>query len=448
MNNNHKNSKFKELLDKLQQESWQLELLISGFAIFGLIAAIEPIRNVYNEAIALESDYKAFYFIAKTSCYILIINLIVHVILRGLWIGAIGLRYVSNEIDYKELNYSKRFTNYLKKKVGFFDNYIEKLENYCSILFAITFLTLFYFISFFTSIFLVFFIAGSFFRESGIFSEFTGTMLLGLFGIFYLFISLIVFLDFITQGFLKKKEWTSFLYMPIYKVFSYITLSFLYRPLVYNFLDNKFGKRIAFILVPLYGIIFYISTLNNVRSNYITTKSHSSIHYSKNNNYLNLLEENEFVKNVAIDSKITNKPYIKVFIPFKKKIENLILERDKSLKPLKDNRGYKSSFIQNFKKGFRLMKNDVKKTDSIHKKYLTTFNSTYLIKIDTIKISPDFNITTINKQLGFENLVLLKNIEEGKHLISIQRKVINNKTNEDKLERFAEIPFWYFKKSN
>mgnify|MGYP000421613052 CR=1 FL=1 len=48
------NNKFKELLDKLQQESWQLELLISGFAIFGLIAALTPLKISLLEAMAFE----------------------------------------------------------------------------------------------------------------------------------------------------------------------------------------------------------------------------------------------------------------------------------------------------------------------------------------------------------------------------------------------------------
>ncbi|WP_417800816.1 hypothetical protein [Tenacibaculum sp.] len=48
MNNDYKSSKFKALLDKLQQESWQLELLITGFAIFGLINLIEPIEAAIN----------------------------------------------------------------------------------------------------------------------------------------------------------------------------------------------------------------------------------------------------------------------------------------------------------------------------------------------------------------------------------------------------------------
>ncbi|MBA6155260.1 hypothetical protein H3Z83_01795 [Tenacibaculum sp. S7007] len=440
MNNDPKSSKFKELLDKLQQESWQLELLITGFAIFGLINLIEPIQAALNESKALQSYGRFFYPIIITACYILIINLVIHVILRGLWIGAIGLRYVSNDIDYDELNYSKRFTNYLKKKVGSFDGYIARLENYCSILFAVTFLTLFYLISFFLVFFLLM-IAANFFIESGFFSKFVGVTIFGFFSIFFLFLCIIVFIDFITLGYLKKKEWSSFLYMPIYKVFSIITLSFLYRPLVYNLLDNKFGRRIAFLLLPLYMSILYISTLDNVRSNYLSINSHSSVNYSNNNNYLDLLEKNEFVKNVAIPTKIVNKPYITVFIPFKKETEDIILQNNKKLVPEKDERGLNNRFFKSFskKKGYS------QKRDSIYSKYLATFNNTYNIAIDTIKFSSDFIINKTNKQLGFESIVSLKDIQEGKHLISIKRKVLNSETQKEEIERVAEIPFWYYK---
>ena len=44
MNNEFTNKKFRKLLDKLQQDSWQLELLISGFAIFGLFSSLETIE--------------------------------------------------------------------------------------------------------------------------------------------------------------------------------------------------------------------------------------------------------------------------------------------------------------------------------------------------------------------------------------------------------------------
>jgi len=145
MNNDYKDSKFKKWLDKLQQESWELELLISGFAIFGLITAYEPLSLSLKVA---NNEGRTFQLIisiiAIFASSILVFNLVLHVILRGLWIGALGLRYVSGDIDYEELKYSEKFTSYLKNKIGSFDKYIAILENYCSVLFAVSFLLIFY----------------------------------------------------------------------------------------------------------------------------------------------------------------------------------------------------------------------------------------------------------------------------------------------------------------
>jgi hypothetical protein len=436
MKNDYKDNKFKELLDKLQQESWQLELLISGFAIFGLFSALDPLERMGQEASASESYTKAFFIVAAIACIVLIVNLIIHVVLRGLWIGAIGLRYVSGEIDYDALNYKKRFTNHLKKKVGSFDKYIGSLENYCSILFAVTFLYLFYIISFFI-IFLVIFIAGSFFIESGLFPEIFGMFLLGIFAIFFLFLSLFVFIDFITQGYLKKVEWTSFLYFPLYKIFSVITLSFLYRPLVYNFLDNKFGRRLLFVLFPVYLFAFYVSTLHHVRSNFVNNQSYSSIYYSNDNNYLNSLTKNQNISEAAIQSKIIEKPFLKVFIPFRKKMEDIIINQNLDLKSENDKRGYGSTL-------FSSDKSNTSK-DSLQSKYLAAFKKTYLLKIDSLQIQSDFIITEINNQLGFETVFPIHTIKEGKHTLHISRFIASKKTKKLENEKVIEIPFFYYR---
>ena len=76
---------FKKLLQKLQEESWQLELLISGFAIFGLFTAFEPIALSAQEARNSEQIYKfVISLVAQISCAILIFNLLLHVLFRGL----------------------------------------------------------------------------------------------------------------------------------------------------------------------------------------------------------------------------------------------------------------------------------------------------------------------------------------------------------------------------
>lgn len=436
MSKDYTNKAFKDLLDKLQQESWQLELLISGFAIFGLFSALGALEVNLNEAKALEKYTRFFYPIALTSCYVLIVNLIIHVLLRGLWIGAIGLRYVSDEIDYGALKYSKRFTRHLEKKVGSFDKYIGNLEDYCSILFAVTFLSLFYIIAFFLSLFVIM-VAGYLFIGSGYFGEMTGTFLLGIFGIFYAFISFIVFLDFATQGLLKKKEWTSFLYLPIYKVFTVLTLSFLYRPLVYNFLDNKFGKRLLLALLPIYVGVFYLSTMSEQRSNYVLKETYSSVNYTYKNNYLNALEKGDYISQAAIQSKVVSEPFLNVFIPFRKKIEDFVYLQDSLLKQKEDHRGLKSNFFK--------FKTKYKNQDSLTTSYLKAFKKAYIVKIDSKELNTDFLITEINNQLGFETILPLKNVKEGNHLLTISRFVEVNKTKKIKKETVIEIPFWYYK---
>ena len=116
---------FSQWLEQLQQESWQLELLISGFALFGIWESRESV-DLFKEYLDVHNPFDSEIIVALRMLGILFqsiwaiffINLLIHVILRGLWIGAIGLRYVSHEIDYESLNYSEYFQEHLKKKVG------------------------------------------------------------------------------------------------------------------------------------------------------------------------------------------------------------------------------------------------------------------------------------------------------------------------------------------
>ncbi len=87
------------------------------------------------------------YYVLRTAYVVLLICLIIHVLLRGVWIAAIGLRYVSGDIDYAKLRYQPRFTDWLAHHIGSFDDYIERLERYCSILFSVAFLIIFCFLS-------------------------------------------------------------------------------------------------------------------------------------------------------------------------------------------------------------------------------------------------------------------------------------------------------------
>jgi len=241
---------FSDWLEKLQQESWQLELLISGFALYGIFAA-KPLILDFQIYIELNSEGTLYSVLSQLNAIlwfgrmIFLTNLLIHVILRGLWIGAIGLRYVSGDIDYKMLNYSPGFTKFLKKGIGSYDDYIEKLEKICSVLFAYTFLLFLLFFSF--VLFLVFFAVYSTALHA-IFPDLVANTLKTIF----LVAGGIVFIDLISLGRLKriKNKFFHKFYYVIYRFIGLITFSFLYRPLLYNFLDNKYTRRLFFLSVP------------------------------------------------------------------------------------------------------------------------------------------------------------------------------------------------------
>jgi hypothetical protein len=438
-----KNSTFKELLDKLQQESWQLELLISGFAILGLFSATDALELKFK--IAQHDKHlveSLIWFAVGISCWILITNLLIHVILRGLWIGALGLRYISGDINYEALKYKPKFTDYLKKKIGSFDKYIATLEDYCSIVFAISFLFIFYFLASFLCVVILLIIAIFFLDNdfNGIWENvfvFTGIGLM----IFTLFGILLTFIDFITQGFLKKKNWTSKIYFPFYRVFNIITLSFLYRPLVYNFLDNKFGKRLSFILVPIYIGILYLTSFKYIDSNYINTDKRSSEFFANAGNYEDLiLKEGDFINRATIQSKVVTDNYLKIFVVFNDNLEDRLFDYNPGLMPKHDKRGLSSSiaFNNNYDISF-------KKRDSLTKAYYNTFNQVHLTKINSTYYKSKYIATTNkSKKLGFETYINIDSLKAGKNILKINRKYIN-KNKDTILLNLVTIPFWKFK---
>lgn len=258
---------FSEWLEQLQQESWQLELLISGFALFGiwesrvLITHLQEYLMIYGTG-SMERYLNTMVLIFKFGWVAFFCNLLLHIILRGLWIGAIGLRYVSGDINYESLDYNVKYENFLRKKIGSFDDYIEKLEKFSSVIFSYTFLLFFMFISA-ISIFIAFISMGQI--GELIFGEMEGSRTTEAFiGILFLVLLIfggIVFFDFITLGKIKKSKdpILTKLYYPLYRFFGYISLSFLYRPLLYNFIDEKFTKRLFLLAIPyglFLGIIF------------------------------------------------------------------------------------------------------------------------------------------------------------------------------------------------
>ena len=218
-------------LKKLERESWQLELLVSAFTIFLLIQAIyayddwlTEIRYQYYFNTNLFSMVFAFIGLVGMSLKALTFSLIIHLMLRGFWIGTIGLRSVQSEIDFSQLNYSEKFTDRLKKKVTTLDQLVINLDETCSVIFAFSFLVIAILMS-----------LGLYLLSMGICVFFWQTLADSLPDSFdlaitiggaisiltILFGGLIYMIDYFTLGFFKKYKWTSKIYYPLYRLFSF-----------------------------------------------------------------------------------------------------------------------------------------------------------------------------------------------------------------------------------
>ncbi len=436
MKNNPQDKKFKKWLDILQQESWQLELIISGFAIYGLFMIIDPIELAGLEARNERNMYRIFLTQGlQISWYIITINLIAHIILRGLWIGAIGLRYVSGDIEYEILKYSPKFTKHLKKRVGSFDNYVATLEKYCSVIFSVTFLLVFYLIGI-VSIGLILTLLGLLVDKEET-PDWVRYWIAIPTIVFIALGTVLTFIDFVTQGWLKKKKWTTYFYYPVYWLFKYITFSFLYRPMVYNFLDNKFGKRLSLILVPLYLFMTILAITQFSTSNYLEKEMDSSSFAASTENYNDLINlNNSFADRATIPSKVIQTSFLNVFVIYGQSIEDDVFFFNKDLEPEEDRRGIYSPV---FSEGTIPWSERGTNIEG----YMEEIEDMYTLSVDSIQFKPKFVVTkNIQNQLGFETFVDISSVPHGKHILNISRKDHNNDS--IYLRKIIEIPFWYY----
>ncbi|MFK5880233.1 MAG: hypothetical protein QM478_12155 [Flavobacteriaceae bacterium] len=440
MEENKNKNALKKLLDRLQEDSWQLELLVSGFTIFGLFSAFGPVKDAFLKALYEDDILKDVYQTVLLAIVILIFNLIIHLVLRSLWIGALGVRYISGEVEIEKLNYSKHFTNYLIKKNGSFDNYIEKLEKLCSIIFAISFLLIFYVAGIFIVLHLINDISLLATDNASIYTRIFLVSLQTL----LIAGAVLTFFDYVTQGLLKKNKWIAKLYFPFYWAFSYLTLSFLYRPLYYNLIGSKFGRRVSFVILPFYITVLFITNVYKEQSRFISFSSVTSSTIRANSrNYEDLVEKNNlFISVLTIQSKVITDPYIKVKIPLSKSIEDNILEFNTDLKPYQAEYLYKSAM-------FRDTQSSISKkasTDSLHLEYIKTFQHIYSLKIDSMKYKPGFVIVKEgsyrNSIIGFETYIGTNKLAEGKHTLVYSRY---KHPDTDSIITIKEIPFWYYK---
>ncbi|MGB1241508.1 MAG: hypothetical protein ACPG49_03235 [Chitinophagales bacterium] len=463
--NNENKSNISKWLELLQQESWQLELIISGFAIF-LVGSLYESLNTWGSQISVlaAGDSNAslimipFIFIYG-AWFFLLINLIFHVIFRGLWISTIGLRYVSKDIDWDSMRLHPKFEEYLQRKVGRYDDYIERLEKFCSIIFAFTFLIVFVLISF-----CLYFIAliSIVFLFSVDFLAILPNIIKSIVIICFLIGGLFYFFDFLTLGWLKRKKWMAILYFPIYRFFSLITFSWLYRPIYYNMIDNRFGRNFAKLLIPYIVIGVFLSSIGYGTHPYFPKNFlKKDLNILNDRNYDNLRDSQNYIEYASLSTKFVSNGFLELFILYKnRKSEEVLLKICPDLQPLSE-KGWFSNLFTNFSAGFKAGKKDKNDDRDIQKdstlvisigtplkntpsdSSLFCLGQLYEIAIDdSIMREVDYAFFKYDKydEKGLKTIIDIDYLGRGKHYVSIQQQQIEK----DSLfwKNMIVIPFW------
>lgn len=410
-----------KLLDRLQEESWQLELLISGFSIFLLLGAWTKHIDLETDLILLQqasqnfSALEAFYDISRIALACLLGTLVFHVLMRGMWIAAIGLRSVSGDIEYAEMGLIPRFRNFLERRIGGFDGYIERLERNCSVLFSVAFLiflgllSLAILISVFNAFaFLIIAILGDEYWNT---VNNTTAICLMVFGIPYL-------LDFMTVGWLKRQKWFARPYYYLYRLLGWLTFARFSRPLYYNLIDNRFGKRLAIALPVLMFVAVIIWSYEHVTHAY-----YPSLYQSGEEVILaGVYDDDGFETNArlwrpSLSSRYVQDNYLELFIPYIPRNDDEELEfHYPDLIPAR----LTGPVLRG---GLRY--GDIKMEDANNTELRKAMSSLWRTSVDsvTLNVTPRFSRHEQRRQYGLLYLIPAHDLSIGEHQLRIQRRM-------------------------
>lgn len=436
-------------LKKLERESWQLELLVSAFTIFLLLGASENFGD-FLEDMSYKYSFDGplgllifFLSLLHTSIKVLTGFLIIHLLLRGFWIGTIGLRSVQPAINYDKLNYSEFFLEKLKKRVIGLDRLVVILDELCSVIFSLSFLIIFMIISFglyFLFVGLVAILIGGLVNLLG--GPQKDYLLIPAITLFFslLFTGLIYLIDYFTLGFFKK--WNRFgkIYYPIYKLYSFITLSFISRSIYYN-LISKYSKgkiRIMYLITAL--IIFSEGFVNFDQYQYFPEGDSSLV--LENNYYDDLRPDDKYVEKVSIPSKYVTGDFVSLFLRYNPNDNEHIQSNCPDFEPLKNEGFNPTLMIKIDEGGFRIRSQNFEEEDK--EMLLQCLTELYEVSVNDSVYSDltyFFYEHPKKSQKGLLTIIPTKDFIFGNNVLRIRKTFIEDSVRE--ADDFATFPIWY-----
>lgn len=461
-------------VNNLQLESWQLELLITGFSIFLLVTSLQEFEAFSASLVFDKLTFGGEINPIVSASFVLILkaiplamrfflfSLLAHLLLRGFWIGIVGLSSVSNKINFDALSLQGNFRKYIAKNVRTLDELILYLDKIASVIFAYTYLLAFSIISVvLVGSFLLIFLSISTYLPTVM----SNVVIVGVINYFIFFVwfilivaAIIFFLDTLLFSAFKRSKWFSVLYYPIYRIYSVLSLSFLYRSIYYHLITNYRKKQIVVVSVLLLAIFIVANRVHNWDNYSFFPKMNNENEWLIKNEHYDDQRIEGFIETASIPSRFISNSFLEVFVRYSP-INNELFE---FLCPDSKNINSDLSFMESMRAGMAASGDSTKTINEVVRS-LNNYDEKiansvgclvkmYDLYIDGERIeSPQMYFTMHeNKgERGFAFVLDVKDLTRGRHVLSIDQFERSSQIwggeiteNNIKKENFVKIVFW------
>ena len=439
-------SEAQDQLTELTNQSWNLELLISGAALFATLTLpdlLDSALTYYRYNLMTDMDFvhnimpTQVIGLVKGVSYFLFGAFLAHFIMRAFWVGLLGLLAVyPGGIRYDQIhNLSQYARQRFAREMGSLPSYIIRLDQRCNVIFALAFSVVLLLLS-------VAAIYGLFILIE------TGLQLLlpdhlyqavrdginWLFGIGILGIGLTISILNLPQ--FRDNPQLAPISFRLSQIISWLSLG-LYRPMLYIAYTfySQIPKQILKWRLVWFLTIFGLAELLFMSGQLLQTLGASELIGSRSfitmrdpkrvadaNTFDNLRAADQLIDNASIQADVIREPYVRLFVSYPKVLDAELAKRFK--KPV--------------------WPDSLSRQERREKKaawYLQTFEAYFSVYLNnSLYRSPGFLFTqrSDNGQPGLTTVLMTDNLKPGRNTLTI---TVPDSVNKPK--PYCQIPFWY-----
>ena len=353
----------------------------------------------------------------KVSVFWLVLGLVVHLITRGIWIGLVGLSFVLPDgMNRSRLKFVKEFDQEIDR-ISNINGLIIRWEKICSSIFSISFLLFMSVIGGYAFVLCLGAIPYYLFNYFDVYEAVEPFF--DAYSIVVRIIAIVVLIDYLTFGLVKKIPVFSKVYLPISRVVRVVSLSFLYRPIYYTWASHA-NRWIFMVVMTMFIVTNYVLADQFYRTDSIDVEnSNISLYFSTmgEDAYSGYYEDmaNEFYSfRAQIPSDIIEGNVLRVFVAMSPDHDEDII----------DNCGFDIE-EERWKIGA------ANALDCLERAYQLSFGDSVLSNV-----SYKFHYRQSNEQKGLLTWLDISNLPEGLNELKVKLVLA-----EDTI-RYAEIPFY------